>query len=216
MERLINELIRHGYLKTPRIIEAFKKVDRADFVPPEERGVAYENVPLPIGGGQTISQPLTVAFMLELLGPEEGDTVLDIGSGSGWQSALLAAIVGKGGKVYAMELLPKLCVLGEKNASKYHSKNLKFICGNAEGDLPAHAPFDRIIAAAATEEVPASWKAQLKIGGRIVLPVGHSIVLLEKKGGNEFTETEFPGFAFVPFITETAHEKDANKRTNER
>ena len=109
-------------MKTPSIIEAFEKVDRKDFVPEELKDKAYLNTPLPIGYGQTISQPLTVAFMLELLQPQAGDKVLEIGSGSGWQTALLAHMVSGGngrGKVIAVELIPELMAFGRKNVAKY-------------------------------------------------------------------------------------------------
>ncbi|MCD6283661.1 protein-L-isoaspartate O-methyltransferase, partial [bacterium] len=95
METLIQQLISEGYLKTPEIIKAFREIDRKDFVPSYLKKEAYINAPLPIGFGQTISQPLTVAFMLELLQPKRGDKILDIGSGSGWTTALLAYIVGQ-------------------------------------------------------------------------------------------------------------------------
>ena len=98
-ENLIESLIKDGYLKTPSIIEAFKNIDRADFVPEECKGDACVNAPLPIGFEQTISQPLTVAFMIELLEPKPGERILDIGSGSGWVTAILAYIVGSEGKV---------------------------------------------------------------------------------------------------------------------
>ena len=94
-ENLINSLISDGYLKTPLLIEAFKNIDRQDFVPEEYKNSAYINEPLPIGFEQTISQPLTVAFLMELLEPKPGEKILDIGAGSGWSAALLAYVVGK-------------------------------------------------------------------------------------------------------------------------
>ncbi|MEK7581732.1 MAG: protein-L-isoaspartate O-methyltransferase [Patescibacteria group bacterium] len=200
MEELVRKLINSGYLKTPRIIEAFKKIDRADFVPEEFKNQAYVNEPIPIGHGQTISQPLTVAFMLELLQPEEGNKILDVGSGSGWQSALLSEIVGSKGEVYAIELIPELSAFGEKNTAQYGFSNLKFLSGSAEEGLLQKAPFDRIIAAAECEKIPNAWKKQLAVGGRMAVPVRQSIFLIIKNGDNEFTEKEFFGFAFVPFI----------------
>src|SRR6056297_3585913 len=115
MENLIKRLIDKGYLKTERIIKAFQDIERKDFIPDESKNRAGKNIPIFIGEGQTISQPLTVAFMLELLSPKKGDKVLDIGSGSGWVTALLAHIVGKEGKVFALERIPKLKEFGRKN-----------------------------------------------------------------------------------------------------
>lgn len=208
-EKLIKELVEEGYLKTAAIIEAFYKIDRADFIPSEYKNQSYGNYPLPIGYGQTISQPLTVAFMLELLQPEIGDKILDIGSGSGWQTALLAQIVGNpataGGKVIAIERIPELKALTEKNAAKYNfiEKGIvKVIEGDGSRGYEAEAPFDKIIAAASAEKIPKTWKKQLKIGGRIVAPVGNSIYLLEKTGLDEFSERHYFGFSFVPLIVD--------------
>ncbi len=122
-KELVEHLIKRGVLKTPKIIEAFKKIDRKDFVKEEFLEEAYFDTPLPIGFGQTISQPYTVAFMLELLEPKEGDTVLDIGSGSGWTTALLAYIVGNKGKVIGVERIKELVEFGKKNLAKYKFKN---------------------------------------------------------------------------------------------
>jgi len=204
-QSLINHLIETGYLKTPSIIEAFKKIDRADFVPENLKNDAYLNVPLPIGFGQTISQPLTVAFMFELLQPNLGDKVLDIGSGSGWTTALLAEIVGDKGKVYAIERIPELCEFGKNNVAKYNfieKGRAEFICADGTKGLSDKAPFDKIIAAASAQKIPQAWKDQLKINGRLVTPVEGSIWLLIKKDKEKFEESEYPGFAFVPLISE--------------
>lgn len=214
MEKLIQELLDFNALKTPNIIEAFRGIDRKDFVLPEYKHEAYENYPLSIGFGQTISQPYTVAFMLELLQPDAGEKILDIGSGSGWQTAMLAHIISRShthankrvpqGKVFAIEVIPELKELGERNVSKYNfikSGIVSFIATNAKDGLPKEAPFDKIIAAAALEDnIPESWKNQLKVGGHIVTPVRDSIVLLIKKSEKTFEKQEFPGFAFVPFV----------------
>ena len=191
-------------MKTPSIIDAFEKVDRKDFVTEELKDKAYLNTPLPIGYGQTISQPLTVAFMLELLQPEKGNRVLEIGSGSGWQTALLAHIVSGEGKVFAAELIPELMAFGRKNVAKYDfiKKGIvEFHSFNAVKGFPEKAPFDRIISAASGMELPAAWKEQLKVGGRIVAPVKDAIHLLIKKSETEFEESIYPGFAFVPLIS---------------
>ena len=203
MKQMIQELIAGGYLKTAVIIEAFQKIDRRDFVPDELKEQAYLNVPLPIGYGQTISQPLTVAFMLELLQPEKGDKILEIGSGSGWQTALLSHVVGNNGKVFAIELVPELMEFGRKNASKYNfvkNKIAEFHHFNAINGMEEEAPFDKIISAASGQEIPKAWGEQLKIDGRIVAPVKDSIHLLIKKDKNNFEEKNYPGFVFVPLV----------------
>lgn len=202
-EALIENLIKDGYLKTPGIIEAFRRIDRQNFVPVEMKDMAYLNQPLPIGLGQTISQPLTVAFMLELLQPKSGEKILDVGAGSGWQTALLAYLVGENGLVVAIERLPELKKMAEENISKYDIEKgvVKMILGDGAQSYYGEAMFDRIIAAAAAEEIPQAWKKQLKVGGRIVAPVGSSIVVLDKTGPEEFTQKQYFGFSFVPLIT---------------
>jgi len=199
----MKELVDGGILKTPAIIDAFNKIDRKDFVPDELKDKAYLNAPLPIGHGQTISQPLTVAFMLELLQPEKGNKILEIGFGSGWQTALLAEIIGDSGKVYAVEFVPELAEFGRKNIAKYGFIKRGIVephSFNAVKGFPEKAPFDRIISAATGDEIPLAWKEQLKIGGRLVAPVKGSIVSLTKKSKTEFKAEEYPGFAFVPLV----------------
>ncbi len=198
---LIDQLIREKWLKTLRIIEAFRSVDRADFIPADMKNMAEVDEPLPIGKGQTISQPLVVAFMLEHLQPEPGEKILDVGSGSGWTSALLGEIVGSKGKVIAIETIPELKDFGEKNALKYNGGQVQFILADGSKGYEEEAPYDKILCSAAVQkEVPKAWKEQLKIGGRIVTSVRSSIWLLIKKSDAEFEKIEYPGFAFVPLI----------------
>ncbi len=201
---LIDSLIEDGWLKTPRIIEAFRKIKRADFMSDDIKNLAELNEALPIGYGQTISQPLTVAFMLEQLQPEPCQKILDIGSGSGWTSALLAHIVGLEGKVIAIEIIPKLKEFGKRNTAKYNFVEkgiVKFICADASKGYKKEAPYDRILASAAVqEEIPQVWKEQLKVNGRIVTPIRNSIWTLIKKSKKDFEEIEYPGFAFVPLV----------------
>jgi len=197
---IIDSLIADGWLKTPRIIEAFRKIKRADFLPENVKTLADYNEALPLSHGQTISQPLVVAFMLELLRPQTGNKILDIGSGSGWTTTLLA-FAANPGKVFGMEIIPELKNFGERNARQYGFSNLEFICADGTKGYGKEAPFDRILASAAGNEIPSEWKKQLKIGGRIVAPVKESIWLLEKKTDNDFIESEYPGFAFVPLVS---------------
>lgn len=206
---LADELIADGVLRTPVLIEAFRAIDRIDFVTPDLRGEAYANIPLPIGQGQTISQPWTVAFMLELLQPQAGERILDVGSGSGWQTALLAQVVGTAGvsgtagTVIGLEIIPELCAMGKANVGKYsfvEKGTVTIHCLSALDGFRAAAPFDKIIAGAAGETVPVAWQEQLAVGGKIVTPIGSSVLLLIKKSSTEWEREEHPGFAFVPLV----------------
>ena len=200
---LVKKLIERGYLKTPLVIDAFKNINRADFVPDELKDEAGDDSPLPIGWGQTISQPLTVALMLELLQPRPGEKILDVGSGSGWTSALLGQCVGEKGQVFAVERIPELCEFGKNNIFKYNFINkgiIKLICADASRGLAVEAPFDKILVSAAAPDVSAELKNQLKVGGRLLMPVKNSIWLAERKNEKEFNEKEFYGFSFVPLI----------------
>ena len=205
MALLIDSLIEEGWLKTPKIIEAFRKIKRVDFLPKGMENLVELNEALPIGCGQTISQPLVVAFMIEQLQPQPGEKILDIGSGSGWTTALLAEIVGDKGKVIAMEIIPELKKFGEKNVAKYNfikRGQVQFICTDGSKGYEKEAPFDGILVSASVQtDIPQTWKEQLKIGGRIVTPIGSSIWLLTKKSEKNFEEIEYPGFAFVSLIT---------------
>ena len=201
---LIDSLIQKGYLKTPRIIEAFKKIKREDFLPSGSEDLAEIDEAMPIGFGQTISQPLVVAFMLELLQPEPGDKILDVGSGSGWTTGLLSEIVGEKGKVIAVELVPELKEFGEKNVARYNfiEKGIaEFICADGSKGFKEEAPFDKILASAAAVRLPQAWKEQLKVNGRIVVPINSSIWRFIKIGDSMFKEEEYPGFVFVPLIS---------------
>ncbi len=212
-------MINDNYLKTPEIIEAFKAIDRADFVLNEYKSEAYVNAPLPIGFGQTISQPLTVAFMIELLQPKAGEKILEIGAGSGWQTAILAYITNKQGQsgkaglsievrspnIIAIEHIPELREMAEKNVAKYNfikNEVVKVIAADGSRGYKKEAPYNKIIAgAAASGEVPADWCKQLKIGGRIVAPVENSIVVIDKTEKNKCDKKEYFGFSFVPLIS---------------
>jgi len=201
---LINSLIEQEWLKTPRIINAFKKIKRIDFLPEDIKDLAELNEALAIGYGQTISQPLVVAFMLELLQPKPGEKILDIGAGSGWTSALLSEIVGDEGKVIAIEIIPELVEFGRKNIRKYNfiEKGItEFVCADGSQGYEKETPFDKILCSAEAQEVSQVWKDQLKTGGRIVTPIGSSIWLFIKKSSEQFEKKEYPGFVFVPLVS---------------
>lgn len=203
MSKLVNNLIRDGYLKADPIIEAFEHISRMEFVPEELEMQAEMDIALPIGYGQTISQPLVVAIMFELLDPQAGQKILDVGTGSGWTSALLAHIVGQKGKVVGLERIDELVEFGWKNADKYgFVKNgiIEFHDADGSQGFQAEAPYDRILVSASVERIPQALKEQLKVGGKMVIPVGTSIVYLEKEGEDKFYKEEFPGFTFVPFV----------------
>jgi len=182
------------------IINAFKTIDRKDFVLKEYENEAYGDYPLPIGFGQTISQPTTVAFMLELLQPKKGDKVLDVGSGSGWTTALLAQIVGKKGRVFGVEKIPQLISFGKENLAKYHFPNAEIRKAGKELGLRKKAPFDRILVSAAAQTIPQELVEQLKIGGIMVIPVNNDILRIKKVSDKEIKTQRFEGFVFVPLI----------------
>lgn len=179
---------------------AFGEIDRSNFVLPEYRDQADIDIPLPIGFGQTISQPSTVRMMLKWLDAKPGDEVLDVGSGSGWSTALLSRIVGSKGKVFAVERISELKKFGQENCKQIGIKNVKFFLAGKEIGLPKYAPYDRILVSASAEEFPRALLNQLKVGGKLVVPVANSIFEVKKtKLGAESIDHQ--GFAFVPLIT---------------
>ena len=199
--QLIQNLVKKGVLKTPAIIEAFKKIDRVGFLLPQYRAVSYSDQPFPIGHGQTNSQPTTVAFMLELLQPQPGDKILDVGSGSGWTTTLLAHIVGEQGRVVGVEIVPELVAFGKRNLSKY-DMSWADISPATPGIIgwPQEAPYDKILVSAAPTQVPPGLLEQLEIGGRLVIPVINSIFKIDRVSEDNFDQKEFYGFNFVPLV----------------
>jgi protein-L-isoaspartate(D-aspartate) O-methyltransferase len=198
-DELIAHLKEDGVLRSADIEEALRAADRARFVREESRAEAYEDYPLPIGEGQTISQSTTVAYMLELLGARPGEKVLDIGSGSGWTTALLAHLVGNGGEVIGTELVPKLVEFGRRNLGQMHAPQARIEEARGALGRPDDAPFDRILVSAAAPEIPEGLILQLRIGGRMVIPIKDSLCAIDRTVEGYITDCR-EGFAFVPLV----------------
>ena len=200
---LVSYLVNSQVLRGASIINAFKSIDRVDFIDPIYTEEAYEDHPLAIGYGQTISQPSTVAFMLELLQPKPGDKILDIGSGSGWTAALLAKCVGSTGYVYGLERIPELVEFGQKNLQKYNLNNAKIIQAQSGIiGLPSGEVFNKILVSAAADELPVELISQFT--ERLVIPIRDSIWSITKDNANNLEQQEYRGFSFVPLISRSA------------
>ncbi|MFA5137853.1 MAG: protein-L-isoaspartate(D-aspartate) O-methyltransferase [Elusimicrobiota bacterium] len=159
-------------VRDTRVLDAMRKVPRHEFVPPDQAPFAYDDRPLPIGEGQTISQPFIVGAMTEALELKPSDRVLEIGTGSGYQAAVLAEIVSE---VYTMEIVEPLSLGAEKALARLGYRNVHVRAGDGFRGWPEHAPFDAIIVTCAPEKVPAPLVDQLKVGGRMVIPLGADV-----------------------------------------
>lgn len=182
-----------------RINEAFQTIKRTGFLPAELRWQADQDAPITIGYGQTNSQPSTVRRMLEWLDAQPGDTVLDVGAGSGWTAALLANLVGKHGFVYATEIVPELVRFGRDNCRAAGVDNVEFMQAGSKLGRPENSPYDRILVSAAAKQLPEELVAQLKNGGRMVIPVGGSINIIDKTADG-YRQLKHDGFVFVPLV----------------
>ena len=183
-----------------RVMEAIASVPRHEFVPQELRDLAYANRPLPIGHGQTISQPYIVALMTELAGLQPDDVVLEIGTGSGYQAAVLATLVRQ---VYTIEIIPDLGQRAVTDLSRLGYANVQVRIGDGYHGWPEHAPYDAILVTAAPDRIPAPLLEQLRPGGRLVVPVGppdqtQSLKLLRKDEGGLLQEEDVLPVGFVP------------------
>ena len=200
-EELLNSLREKGFSK--EIVDAFSRVKREDFTPKNVRSMAYEDTALPIGHGQTISQPYTIAVMLSLMDLRKAQKVLEIGSGCGYVLALLSEIIGKNGKAYGIEVVKELAI--KSKASLVGYRNVAVYNRNGSEGLPEKAPFDSIIISAAIRDIPEKIMSQLKNNGIIVAPKGsrfeQELIAIQRKSGSEFEiKKRLPGFIFVPFV----------------
>jgi protein-L-isoaspartate(D-aspartate) O-methyltransferase len=200
---MVAEQLRPRDITDPRVLEAMARVQRHRFVPPTWRSLAYTDGPLPIGHDQTISQPYIVALMTQLAQPEPGDRVLDVGTGSGYQAAVLAEIVGQ---VYSVEIICPLADAARRLLQDLDYQNVEVRCGDGYRGWPEQAPFDLIILAAAPDHVPQPLVEQLVPGGRLVLPVGETyqdLVVVEKQLDRTIRQWRVLPVRFVPMTGES-------------
>jgi len=206
--QMVDEDVVGAGVKNDRVIAAMREVPRHEFVPLHLRKMAYFDMALPIGEGQTISPPFVVAYMTEALDPQPTDKVLEIGTGSGYQAAVLSRLVRE---VYTIEIVEPLGTRAAKTLQRLHYDNVKVKVGDGYLGWPEHAPFDKIIVTCSPEKVPAPLIAQLKEGGRMVIPVGEryqqTLYLLKKSGGKMISEKLIPTL-FVPMTGAAEAERE--------
>jgi protein-L-isoaspartate(D-aspartate) O-methyltransferase len=205
-QRMVQRQLMTRGISDARVLAAMAKVPREEFIPVDARAGAYEDGPLPIGYDQTISQPYIVAFMTEQLRPKPSDRVLEIGTGSGYQAAILAELVSE---VYSIEIVAPLAKNAEGTLQRLGYKNVHLKTGDGYKGWPEAAPFDAIIVTCAPDNVPQALVAQLKDGGRMVIPVGdrfaQELYLLEKTNGQLKQSATLP-VRFVPMVPEAKQE----------
>jgi protein-L-isoaspartate(D-aspartate) O-methyltransferase len=197
---MVESQLRARGIRDERVLAAMLRVPRHEFVSEEHREQVYEDHPIPIGEGQTISQPYIVAIMLEALALDPSDTVLEIGTGSGYQTALLAELVRQ---VYSVERYASLARAAQATLARLGFNNVEVLVGDGSRGLPDHAPFDAIVVSAAAPQIPPPLFEQLREGGRMVIPVGpahaQELQLVRKHEGQPVV-TSMEGCRFVPLI----------------
>lgn len=202
MNELIKIMKNSGFLNDNKVELAIRKSPRHEFVPKSLLDMAYENIPISLMKNQTISQPSVVSRMTELLNVMEGQKILEIGSGSGWQSAILSFLVAHG-KVFSIERHPKLVKFAKENLNKLGIQNVEIILGDGSLGLSQESPFDRIIITAACKKVPPPLFEQLSLDGLLIAPVGEysqSLILFKKTSQGIIEIKNQPGFVFVPLL----------------
>jgi len=209
---VVRQLAGRG-VRNQRVLAAMRWAPREWFLPPHLGADAYSDGPLPIGNGQTISQPYVVALMTERLQPQRRSRVLEIGTGSGYQTAILAYLANRG-KIFTIERLPDLLVEAEERFRRLGLTNIETRLGDGASGWPEEAPFDGIIVAAAAPRIPEPLLEQLAAGGRLVIPVGdlasQELVILERPvNGGRLVQHEAGGVRFVPLISRLAFTEEA-------
>ena len=201
---MVERQLRGAGIRDRRVLGAMERVPRHRFVPPTQVQAAYDDTPLPIGFGQTISQPYIVAFMTQEAQVAPGDTVLEIGTGSGYQAAVLADVVGPAGAVYSIEIVPQLAARARETLAALGYANVHVHAGDGYRGWPEHAPFAAIVVTAAPDHVPPALVAQLALGGRLVIPVGpqaaggQELLVISRDAQGVTTRRTIP-VRFVPF-----------------
>lgn len=196
--RMIEQHLKGRDIYDGKVLRAMQEVDRAVFVPEDMQEEAYNDSPLPIGRGQTISQPYIVAYMAQALNLRPEDKVLEIGSGCGYNAAILSRLVSQ---VYSIEIIEWLAELAHKNLIKAGITNVTLRHSDGYRGWEEEAPFDKIMLTAAAPHVPKALKQQLKTGGKLLIPLGsgfQKLTLIEKKGSDEFVEQDLIPVRFVP------------------
>ena len=206
-EELVERLLDYGYLKSEKVKKAMLKVPREEFIPPQNKQYAYLDQPLPIGKGQTISAPHMVAMICEKLGLEAGMIILEIGSGFGYNAAVVAEIIGPGGHLYTTERIESLAKAAEENLKRSGYDNVTVLHIDGTKGYTVEAPYDRIYGTASAPKIPEPLKEQLKVGGRLLAPVGtdtyaQELVCMVRVSENEFKTSKLGGVVFVPMIGE--------------
>jgi len=202
-ERMVRLQIENRDIKDQHVLDAMRSVPRHEFVPAAHRATAYADYPVPIGHGQTISQPYMVAFMTQELSLSGGEKVLEIGTGSGYQAAILGMIAAS---VFTVERIPELAAMAERTLGSLGFTNVTFKTADGGPGWPEEAPFDRILVTAAAPTVPTALRGQLADNGILVVPVGDwrrsQIIVVVRRIGASFVSQESIGCRFVPLIGE--------------
>lgn len=207
-KKLVEKLLSYGYIKTEEVKNAMLKVPREEFIPPENKQYAYNDQPLPIGKGQTISAPHMVAVICETLQIKKGMKILEIGAGLGYNAAVVAELIGPGGHLFTTERIEPLAQKAEENLKRTgYDKCVTVIHTDGTKGLKQEAPFDRIYGTASAPKVPEPLQEQLKIGGRLLTPIGpqsyfQELICISRVSEDKYESRKLGGVAFVPMIGE--------------